>query len=236
MEPTKWFYHQTNFYDIFHELQISLSYLRSIVSMLNLWGQFITRKFCQPFTPLQIPRGYERQRILESYYNKTKKHREPSKPITNEQLNAQYNFINSPNFNWLFISIWFGLRPLEIDQLQNSELWKIEVLPTGRKVLWVFQTKIIALPPEDRWKPIPILFDEQHFALKIIENRNFKRPLTKTIRHHFGDGHDCYAGRKGFVDLMLSKKQTLENISIWMGHSTMDRTWRNYKNKRVYQF
>ena len=236
MEPTKWFYHQTNFYDVFYEAQISLSYLRSIISMLNLWGQFITRKLCQPFTPLQIPRGYERQRILESYYNKTKKHRKPSKPITNEQLNAQYNFINSPNFNWIFISIWFGLRPLEIDQLHDKELWKIEHLPTGRKILWVFQTKIIALPPEDRWKPIPIIFDEQHFALKIIENKNFKRPLTKTIRKYFGDGHDCYAGRKGFVDLMLSKNQNLENISIWMGHSTMDRTWRSYKNKRVYHF
>jgi hypothetical protein len=40
-----------------------------------------------------------------------------------------------------------------------------------------------------------------------------------------------YGGRKGFTDLMLSKGNTIENISIWMGHSTLDRTWRSYKQK-----
>ena len=69
----------------------------------------------------------------------------------------------------------------------------------------------------------------------MVFDDGFKRPLVKTIRKYFGDGHDCYGGRKGFVDLMLSKKQTLENISIWMEHSTLDRTWRSYKNKRIYQ-
>ncbi len=68
----------------------------------------------------------------------------------------------------------------------------------------------------------------------MISDGSFKRPLAKTVRKHFGMGHDNYAGRKGFVDLMLSKGQTLENISIWMGHSTLNRTWRSYKNKRVY--
>jgi hypothetical protein len=29
------------------------------------------------------------------------------------------------------------------------------------------------------------------------------------------------AGRKGFTDLMLAKGHSLENISIWMGHSTL---------------
>lgn len=90
----------------------------------------------------------------------------------------------------------------------------------------------MALPPEDRWKPIPLLFEEQRFGLKIIEAKSFKRPLVKTIKKHFGDRHDCYGGRKGFVDLMLSKGHTLENISIWMGHATLGRTWRSYKNKR----
>ena len=33
---------------------------------------------------------------------------------------------------------------------------------------------------------------------------------------------------------MLSKGNTLENISIWMGHSTINRTWQSYKNRRKY--
>ena len=39
---------------------------------------------------------------------------------------------------------------------------------------------------------------------------------------------------KGFVDLMLSKGHELENISVWMGHSTLDRTWKSYKQRTKY--
>lgn len=104
----------------------------------------------------------------------------------------------------------------------------------GKKVLWLFQTKIVALPYEDRWKPIPILFEEQEFGLRMIEGQNLKRPLVKTVRGYFGQGIDLYGGRKGFVDLMLSRRQELENISVWMGHSTLERTWRSYKQRRKY--
>jgi hypothetical protein len=69
-------------------------------------------------------------------------------------------------------------------------------------------------PYEDRWKPIPIIFEEQEFALRIVEGQNFKRPLAKTVRRYFGEGIDLYGGRKGFTDLMLSKDQVLENISV----------------------
>ena len=140
--------------------------------------------------------------------------------------------MNRPNLNWLILSVWFGLRPKEIDNLRDRKLWSVETLPNGRKILWVFQTKIIALPEEDRWKPIPIIYEEQKFALEILKSMNFKRPLVKTIRAHCGNGVDLYGGRKGFSDLMLSRKQSIENISIWMGHSSLDRTWRSYKSRR----
>jgi hypothetical protein len=106
------------------------------------------------------------------------------------------------------------------------------VLPTGKKILWVFQTKIVALPAEDRWKPIPIIFDEQHHALKILEQGNFRRPLMKTLKTNIGSQITLYGGRKGFSDLMLSKGQSFENISIWMGHSSLHRTWQSYKSRR----
>jgi hypothetical protein len=75
------------------------------------------------------------------------------------------------------LTVWFGLRPKEVDSVKNHEYWKIEILPTGRKILWIYQTKVVALPPEDRWKPIPILFDEQHFALKTLEDGNIKTQI-----------------------------------------------------------
>lgn len=54
------------------------------------------------------------------------------------------------------------------------------------------------------------------------------------MRRYFGEGVTLYAERKGFSDLMLSKNQTLENISIWMGHSTIQRTWTSYKQRRKF--
>lgn len=56
--------------------------------------------------------------------------------------------------------------------------------------------------------------------------------MHKTMRRYFGNNIDLYGGRKGFVDLMLAKEQTIENISIWMGHSTLDRTWKSYNDRR----
>jgi integrase len=109
-------------------------------------------------------------------------------------------------------------------------------LPTGTKILWVFQTKLIALPPADRWKPIPLVYDEQKFALRVIESQTFQKPLVKTVRKYCGPGIGFYGGRKGFTDLMLSKGHSLESISQRMGHSTIARTWRTYKDRRGVAF
>ncbi len=233
-DPLHWFYHTKDFYDFFFQKKYSIGYSRSILKMANLWGYFISRKIDTPFLEIPSPYGYERKRIIEASYEKKSNRSFPSKPVTPEQLIKIKNQINQLNFNWLYLSVWLGLRPQEIDNLKNSELWRTEKLPTGREVLWVYQTKIIALPPEERWKPIPLLFDEQSFILQIINGGKFKRPLVKTVNKYLGKGHNLYGGRKGFVDLMLSKNQSLNNISIWMGHSTLNRTWRSYKNKQLY--
>jgi hypothetical protein len=233
-EPVEWIYHSEKFYEHLYVNQYSIGYSLALISMANLWGQFITRKLAQPFCPVRIPRGYERQRILEAFYHKKSKHRKPSKPITPGHLELMKARMKPRGFNWLFISVWFGLRPKEIDLLHDKQMWKLELTANGLKVLWIYQTKIIALPREERWKPIPILFDEQHFALKIISDQNFKRPIVRSIHKYLGEGHDLYGGRKGFVDLMLSRNQSFENISVWMGHSTLNRTWRTYKSRRSF--
>lgn len=234
IDPSEWFYHINEIYDYFVERRLSLGYVQAILNMANLWGYFISRMLCKPFLPVPRPRGYERQRFIESFYQKESLRRGPSQPITPDHIMNLKDKLNSKNLNWLHVSAWFGLRPQEIDSLKQPCRWKVEILPTGRKVLWVYQTKIIALPPEDRWKPIPVVCDEQNFALKIIQDGNHKRPLLKTIHQHLGREYGLYGGRKGFVDLMLSKGHSIENISIWMGHSSLDRTWRSYKNKRVW--
>jgi len=234
IDPSEWFYSIHEIYDYFHQKQLSLRYIYAIIKIANLWGFFISRKLARPFLAIPLPRGYEKQRLLEAYYCKKRKARRPSQPLTPEILKQASSRMNRLNFNWLFLSVWFGLRPKEIDNLHHKDLWSTETLPNGRIVLWVYQTKIISLPPEDRWKPIPILFDEQRFALKIIESGKFRRPILRTVHKYFGPNIDLYGGRKGFSDLMLSMGHSFENISIWMGHSTLDRTWRSYKSKKKF--
>lgn len=234
IDPSEWYYYNKEIYDYFYEQKLSMSYMTSILTLVNAWGYFICRKLAKPFLPVNRPRGYERQRLLDAHYEKNRNSRKASDPLLPEVLYESREKINQENFNWLYISVWLGLRPQEVDNLHDPELWKIETPVVGRKVFWNFQTKIIALPPEDRWKPIPILYEEQEFALKIISSGNFKRPLIKTMRQYFSKDIDLYGGRKGFTDLMLSKGNSIENISIWMGHSTLDRTWRSYKQKKKF--
>jgi hypothetical protein len=234
VEPSEWFYHTNDIYDYFYNRKASVKYLNSICRMANLWGFFICKKLGRPFMPIPQPRGYERSRLLDANYEeKTGVHR-ASKALTPAQLQKVSGKINAKNFNWIFLTVWFGLRPKEVDNIQDRQYWRVEELPNGRKILWVFQTKLVALPPQDRWKPIPILFDEQHVALFILEGGVFKRPLIRTMRPHFDDGVNLYAGRKGFSDLMISKGQILENISVWMGHTSIQRTWRSYKDRKIF--
>jgi hypothetical protein len=234
VDPTDWFYHTLEMYDYFQRQKYSIRYAQAILRFANLWGFFISKKLGHPFLPVPAPKGFERMRIIDANCEKTGGVRKASTPLTPDDLDCVSGKMNQPNFRWIFLTVWLGLRPKEVDNLKDASLWKVEILPTGRKVLWVYQTKIIALPPEDRWKPIPILFEQQEFALRIIESQNFRRPIMKTMKRHFAAGIDLYGGRKGFSDLMLSKGQLFENISIWMGHSTLDRTWRSYKQKRVF--
>jgi hypothetical protein len=232
IDPSEWFYVLPEIYDYFCQKQYSIRYTHAVLKMANLWGYYISRKLGRPFLAIPSPRGYERQRIIDAHYGSSRRVRRPSAPLCPTHLANSRERLNQANFNWLYLTVWLGLRPQEVDNLRDSTLWRIETLPNGREILWVFQTKIIALPPEDRWKPIPIIFEEQRFALRIIKSKLFQRPVLKTVHRHFGHGIDLYGGRKGFSDLMLSRGQALENISIWMGHSTLDRTWRSYKQRR----
>ncbi|OFZ13433.1 MAG: hypothetical protein A2Z20_08555 [Bdellovibrionales bacterium RBG_16_40_8] len=232
VEPSHWVYSYRQIYEYMIVQKMSVRYAHSVLCMANFWGYFISHKMARPFLPVKSPRGYDRLRLIEANCEKISGVARASKPISPKELEKAKCCMNQRNFNWLFISVWFGLRPKEIDGLRNPELWRAETLANWRKILWVFQTKIIALPREDRWKPIPLIFSEQKFALRIIESGNFKRPLMKTMNKHFEKGTTSYAGRKGFSDLMLSKEQSFENISVWMGHSSLQRTWKSYKSRR----
>ena len=230
------FSHYHLIYDYFYERGYSLSYIGKILSIANLWGFFICRKLGEPFLEVPRPNGYERQRLVERYYQVNRSRKRASDALPMETLTSAREKMKRKQFNWLFISVLVRLRPREIDNLRSRHYWKVEESPSGTRVLWVFQTKLVTLPPEDRWKAIPLIYDEQRFALRMIEAKNFERPLVKTVKRYFGNGVSLYGGRKGFADLMLQRGHSIEAIAQWMGHATIARTWRTYKARRDFRF
>ncbi len=236
ISPTDWFENTYEIYDWFYHRKYSISYIVKIIRIANLWGFYISKKMNQSFLPIPHPRGQERRRLIDAYYTSDRSRRMTSKPLFPKQLVEVKKMMKPEHFNWLYISVWLGLRPKEIDQLKKRNMWKIETLQTGKKILWVYQTKICSLPPEDRWKLIPIQLEEQEFALRMIVSQVFKRPLVKTVKKYFGSSVGLYGGRKGFTDLMLEKGFRIEAISQWMGHMSIDRTWRTYKQRQGIKF
>lgn len=127
--------------------------------------------------------------------------------------------------------MWAGLRPSEIDRLKQPENFMVKRVPNGPTVLWVYQEKLVALPPWERWKLIPLISKQQKRISKIVRIGDFARPCVKTVRKYFGERVGLYGGRKGFTDLMLNQGFRLEEVSAWMGHTSIERTWRSYRNR-----
>lgn len=234
LPPKDWADEARSFYQYFAEQESSPEYVAKLLRVLNLWGYFFSKKINAPFLPVPAPTGYDRQ-LIQDAYTQADKPRKESDGLTVDLLKAGKGKLPASQYRWLFISLWFGLRPREVDGLRQQKNYRVEQAK-GKTVLRVYQSKLVGIPADKRWKPIPCLFSEQLEALKMIQEGDFRRPLPKTIKKYVGERISLYGGRKGFVDLMLERDQQLVNISVWMGHATIERTWRSYKNKDDVQF
>ena len=233
LDPIDWYENAPLFYDYFFRKRFSFSYIKKILLVTNFWGQFLARRLGQSFIKIPIPRGSEKSRLLEAYFSKCGTPYNQSDPITPTQLETMKSCLKPEHYNWIYLSVWLGLRPQEVDQLKLDNYVRLQPGFDGTMILWVYQTKLVSVPPRYRWKLIPIIFKEQKLALDIIQSKIFQRPLVKTVKRYFGVNTTLYGGRKGFSDLMLSQKQEFIHISQWMGHSSIERTWRNYKSRLI---
>lgn len=233
IEPSDWANEKGRFYDYFSELQLSPAYLQKVFRILNQWGSFQARRNKTYFAPLPFPTGYEKQRVADAYFEKNEDGL-TSDPMSPLMLEAARSALKPQHYNWLAMTVWFGLRPIEVDGLRDPKKWRLEN-HGGTQVLFIYQSKLMAVAREKRWKPIPAFLPQQVEALKLM-GQDMKRPTPKTMANHFGERVTLYAGRKGFTDLMLNNRQSLENISTWMGHTTIERTWKSYKNRQTISF
>ncbi len=211
-------------------------YCNKLLRVLGQWGSFVCRKRGQHYEPVRkIPRNV-RQKINESNREKrlsdTYRGNKESEPLTLELLKTARKDLDVKEGNWLLVSFAFGLRPLEVD-LMNL---RVEKDDKGTTIVWVYQTKLISLNEEDKWKPIPILQPIQKEALDIWKSGQIERPHASKIQDILGVGFTLYAGRKGFENWLGGLGENLINISLMLGHQSVDRTLKNYADKRVSRY
>ena len=225
-------------YKYFIKQKISTNYSFRIITLLNRWGRFISKINGSFYENVPAPRGRELSAIADAQRTKQGVETElgvrtESLPLTPEKLVTLQSKFSELHFNWLKISVWFGLRPEEVQILRNKKHYRIEHnKKLNITILHIYQTKLQSIAAAERWKSIPVILKEQKECLEIIENGNFKKPIYKLVRKHIGDGISLMGGRKGFVDLMLSLGQTIENISVWLGHKDLATTWGEYKDRK----
>lgn len=242
IQPSEYRDSAKKIYKYFIKQKTSLSYCGKLITFLNRWGKFKSKKNGAYFEPVPVPRGNEKSAITEAQQTRTGTNtplgvRTESLPLSPSALLGAKEDFKPEQYNWLKLTVWFGLRPEEVDLLHDSKRFKIEKNKQHNLiVLHIYQTKLKGIAAEKRWKKIPLIFKEQQDCLEIIESGKFDRPLHKVVRNHLGLGITLYAGRKAFTDLMLSKGQKLEDISMWLGHKDISTTWEHYKNKHEINF
>lgn len=229
------------FISYFKEKQYSVSYSKDVLWVLNKWGHFYSRKrqtFFEPIGKLRI----KTQNAISSNQKEKSGVRKVSKPMTTELLKKLRGRINTDKleelhkYNWVFISFVFGLRPSECDSvLKEKTIETINGVPT----LVVIQTKLTVVDESEREKRIPVICSEQVEALEYIKKGQAKRPTPKWLAEHLkspSEVFDLYCGRKGFTDFMISKSQSLENISMFLGHKNIQTSWKFYKDRKRVDF
>lgn len=228
LDPTKFEDSRQLIYRYFAEQAFAMSYCEKILRCLNLYGKFYSRKFKAFVDEVPIPTGYDRSDIEDAYFDDRPNGlaSKPLKPAHFDKLGGDEG-LNEEQYNWMYLSLWCGLRPFEIESLHKETTYRWEK-KEGVDILCVFQSKLKKLPRDKRWKKIPLVEPEQAKVKELIQSGKFRKPLVKTIQRILGEGFTCYAGRKGFEPLMTSRGHDFVNISRWMGHQDLNRTFRDY--------
>ncbi len=234
----------------------SISYASDIIMVMNMWAKHYAKHRGVYVDLIERLAPAYREAIKESHDTKEGSVRKRALPITRaeiENMQAQVSTNDLEEMShcrWVIASWLFGLRPSELDRfIQGDQDEDRVIFEKGVKCLNVKQTKTVnKTGVRLSYKKIPILNHEQDKALDDILNKPTRRPhpdwMDKKLRikdkkyrperHKF----DCYSGRKGFIDLMLAPpyNQKLENISVYLGHSSVTTSYVHYKDKENLHF
>lgn len=241
LEPKEWADNKESFYRAFISRAMSGTYIRAVLPLVNEWGMFVARRHGTFFLPVPYPRGGWLKDIKEAYRRKRmssdpsvkKPGNKKSRPLTPEMLESKASQLSVENYRWLKRTVWFGLRATEADSLSRPsapDTWWLDETEDGIKVLAVFQSKLYGQDEEDRVKYIPCFTREQ---LQCIEELSLPavRPSRKAVIQIFGPQITTHGGRKNFTKLMKKYGQDFQDVSRWLGHADIQRTFQDYFEK-----
>lgn len=234
IQPHEYFKRQKDFYKYFQKQQYSKSYVEKLLKVINQWGEFYSEESKTYFKKVPNPKGI----VLESIVDASQADGKGATPLTTQILMKMKDKMPEGQWEYLRATLWLGLRPSELDLiLKDSSKYRVKQQDKVT-ILSIYQSKLTGVSKEKRWKHIPLIHSEMLAALTDIEEERISKPLVKTIRKVCPkpEGLGLYSGRKGFTDLMLSYNQSLENIASWLGHASIERTWKHYKDKDVIDF
>lgn len=221
-DVSEWGSNSFVFHNIAIQLKYSPSYYMRLRDYLNAFGRFVARSNKTYYEPVTAPPAHMREKLQERFDatgNTTK-----AKPLTAALLEKKRHLLRSDHYNFLFITLWFGLRPSELTAVASVEVEDYK----GIQLLVIYQKKLVMLKKDARYKRIPLLQPEQVEALALLRSGNYKLPLMTTMKRVFGKGFGVYSGRQGFTPMMLKFGYPLEVVSRWLGHAKVNMTEEHY--------
>lgn len=221
LHPSDWVENPEAIYEQFKKKRCSANYARKLLAYLNAWGYFVCKRHGKAWERVPgIPGEWVNR--LESSRRDWFQEAEPLSPAL---LEEKKKALKPEHWRWLYLSVWFGLRPREVDNLRepNAKLWDL-AKQGGVWVLSVFQEKLFerGVPEDDCWKHLPLVLPEQQAALPWLRGgERFERPVGaggKLLRQVFGRGFSGYSGRNNFSGLLRDLGYDVETRAKWMGH------------------
>lgn len=240
VDPSEWPERPEKIYRWFLKNKLSLSYLDKVLPLLNEYGYYYCRELKKPFVPVNTPRGDVARRIDDANHEDRDGSQSASLPMDPLAHLPKLEPLGDARMRWVRLSLYFGLRPSEVDELEplnKGRIWEAKKDEHGVWVLHFYQRKLVRIARERRWKRIPCILKEQADLIQeILHEMPIERPYHYNLSDALGPGHGLYAGRKGFEKLMRGKGQKNDNVSRWLGHQDIRTTEQHYREAEAVEY
>lgn len=232
MAPAEW---SDNKRSVLKKLEgFAPSTVAKLLSLINAYGVFYSKKMGTFFEKIEMPKGAEVGRISDRYLDKTGGKTKEAKGVNLSSMNTikLSEDLTKEEINWCILCLGLALRPSEADMVAKRDDKNVTIAKSSVKV---YQSKLVSLPKKMRYKEVIIKHGFQKEALELLKSKKlFQKPSKNKIQKVLGEEYGLYSFRKGYQDIMLSFDESITRISLDLGHSSIDRTWKSYR-KRITQ-